>query len=434
MPELLLPTLSGKELASNNKAKSMDISSSKVEASDKKDSFTNVLSSAVNRSDSDKKSLEEQRLEKSSASLKPENKVPDELASSLQTLSEELSKIDSDLDELSDLKSFINGHDLTSQYLDEEQLGLSLPEFLEQLQMKLADLKNALSEQEGMASGELAGLERSLSQLGFVINDALDKTKVNKPNVLLGGGGANGTGINGVNVEQGAQWQRYDSQPFSQNTQISGDGSIGDQLVPKTDRDFQLQMEQLVSEKTLNMSDKSDTLVDTLLEGKDKVAAKFSDLQLKTPVDGLKPYSTTLSTSVNSQGWGDELNQKVVWFSGRNISAAEMHLNPAELGPIDVKISVQNDVASLTFNVSNSSVKDLLESNVVRLREMMEASGVEVGEVNIDSGSKEHSDREDSENNNMRFSGAEGELSELGDEAIEQTITMKETNLVDYFV
>jgi flagellar hook-length control protein FliK len=158
-------------------------------------------------------------------------------------------------------------------------------------------------------------------------------------------------------------------------------------------------------------------------------------LQLRTPNEGFKQYSTTLSTPVNSQQWNEELSQKIVWFSGRNIQAAEMHLNPAELGPIDVKIHVQNDVTSVTFNVNNASVRDLLESNVVRLREMMEANGVNVGEVNIDSDSRDQSQQSSSDSGKNNFGNSihdDAEDAELV--TSEQEVKIKQVNLVDYFV
>ncbi|WP_197479130.1 flagellar hook-length control protein FliK, partial [Oleiphilus sp. HI0132] len=107
----------------------------------------------------------------------------------------------------------------------------------------------------------------------------------------------------------------------------------------------------------------------------------FSEVQQK--LDNA-PYSTTVMTGLDEVEWGEEVGQKIVWLTGKAIQSAEIHLNPAELGPIDVKISVQNDAAAITFNAHNASVREMLESNVVRLREMMETNGVELQEVNVD--------------------------------------------------
>tara|TARA_R110002072_G_scaffold154_2_gene1005 strand:+ start:2309 stop:3583 length:1275 start_codon:yes stop_codon:yes gene_type:complete len=423
MPELLLSSLPGKDLSLNTKSKPLDTSVETLESPANANKFTNMLSSVVSQLNPDKAELDEGMQRK-------------ELLSSLEKLSEELSQFDLDIAELSELTSFLNGNDLTTQGLGEGQLGVSLPDFFKQLQTKINDLSNAINEQEGLPADQLSGLDFALSQLSQIINVVSYKDEAQKQGVtptLLGFSFNSGNGRS-----DGSNWQKYDPQQMSQNGLISADnvsdtGLMPEQLVPKTDRSFQLQMEQLVVEKTFDETDKTNVFVDTDLEVKDRAVNNFSDLQLKSAGEGLKQYSTTLSTPVTAQNWSDELSQKVVWFSGRNISAAEMHLNPAELGPIDVKINVQNDVASITFNVSNSSVKDLLESSVVRLREMMEANGINVGEVSIDSNARGNSGQQGSGDDRPEFAGSGRDMSELDEDVVEQTMTLKETNLVDYF-
>jgi len=394
MPELLLSSLGGKDLSLKNNAKPPEPKSLEAVGVSNSSDFTHMLSSIVDKKSTESKSKEETNLKE------------------LAALSDKLDDIDVDIPELSDLKAFLNGHDFTTQGFHGENLGVSLPEFLNQLQSKL----DALNEAIKVVSVKTEALKQDSSPalFGFSYNTA------------------NSRG-------EGSQWQKYDPQQLSQNGQLSSDnmsntGLTPDQLVSKTDRSFQLQMEQLVSEKMLDTNDRASVLSDALIETKDKTINQLSDLQLKSPGDGLKQYSTTLSTPVNAQNWSNELSQKIVWFSGRNINAAEMHLNPAELGPIDVKISVQNEVTTVTFNVNNASVKDLLESSVVRLREMMEANGVNVGEVNIDADSRGESGQQGSANEHAGFAGTVNDSAEIGDDSHEQTITLKETNLVDYFV
>ena len=140
-------------------------------------------------------------------------------------------------------------------------------------------------------------------------------------------------------------------------------------------------------------------------------------------------------TGMDAPEWGDEIGQKIVWFTGRSIQSAEIHLNPAELGPIDVKISVQNDTASVTFNAHNSSVRELLESNVTRLREMMEQNGVELQQVDVDSRQSDErygsSGRDaDAEGQGNSQSDDNEDLVETSDQA---SLVQSSSNIVDYF-
>ena len=380
MPELLLSSLPGKDLSAGNaKGKPSDSLNIESTGGDGVSKFTNTLTSVVNESKLEQKSANE----KVDAQDGLEN-----LSSTLEDLSEQISNIDSDIEALTDLKLFLNGQNFSTEGLSEENLGISLPDFLNQLQEKIDALNSAIEGQKELSADKLIGLEFALSQVNQSINAlaATTKSDANKSELaptLLGFSFNSGNGRG-----DGSNWQKYEPQQISQNGQFVGANSLDsglapDQLVPKTDRAFQLQMEQLVADKVVDVNDKAGMFAGSALDSKDKALSQFSDLQLKAAGDPLKQYSTTLSTPVNAQSWSDEVSQKIVWFSGRNISAAEMHLNPAELGPIDVKINVQNDIATVTFNVNNSSVKDLLESSVVRLREMMEANGVSLGEVTI---------------------------------------------------
>lgn len=105
--------------------------------------------------------------------------------------------------------------------------------------------------------------------------------------------------------------------------------------------------------------------------------------QLRTTDPALKTYTTMLPQTVGEDGWIDSMGEKIVWLSGRSIQAAEIHLNPAELGPVEVKVQVQNDQTTVTFTSHHASVRELLEANVHKLREMMEGNGVSLRDVQV---------------------------------------------------
>ena len=442
--------------------------------------FNKILSSIANQS-----SINQPNFSKF------DKQVSEELFASIESLLSELEQLAPDSEALVEIRDFMNGQDMSTLGVESKGDGASLPEFLSKLDSLISSMLNDVEEgnelpmSESLDDDSIASLEAVFLQLNMIINET--SKKVGEPiqsstNSLLG------FSFSGVKGRDG-QWQQYDPQQMSQSEQqkvsqidqqkmiqtesqklvqsdtqklvqsdsqklaqsdsqkaiqaesknLQNNSFITEHLVSETDKNFKAQMQNLMPEAIHDSSDIADPLLDTRSDSRvdiqDKAAIKFSDLQLRTPNEGLKPYSTTLNTPVQSQQWSDEVSQKIVWFSGRNIQAAEMHLNPADLGPIDVKIHVQNDVTTVTFNVHNASVRDLLESNVVRLREMMEANGVALGEVNVDSGGREQSQQSgsDSEQKGFGQSGnGSGENKELG--MGEQEIVLKQTNLVDYFV
>ncbi len=161
------------------------------------------------------------------------------------------------------------------------------------------------------------------------------------------------------------------------------------------------------------------------------------DVQARIPGNIERPYATGLSLPVGDPEWSDEMGQKIVWLSGRNIRSAEIHLNPAELGPVDVKISIQNDQASVTFNVQSASVREMLESNVHRLREMMSAEGVDLSEVNVDAGrqDQQYASGDGAKQGGGTAPGADAAEQEDAEQvAVTQLIDKTSENIVDYFV
>ena len=116
-------------------------------------------------------------------------------------------------------------------------------------------------------------------------------------------------------------------------------------------------------------------------DASDVAAAKLEQVGLAPKlVDGPKaaepsqrPYVSSLGLPVTDNEWANQLSQKLMWMSAKNIQSAELHLNPADMGPIDIKIQVGADQSTINFNTPNQSVRELLEANIHRLRDMLNA-------------------------------------------------------------
>jgi len=79
------------------------------------------------------------------------------------------------------------------------------------------------------------------------------------------------------------------------------------------------------------------------------------------------------------------VGQKVVWMVGKEQSAT-LTLNPPDLGPLQVVLSVTNDQASVTFSANQQEVRQALENALPRLREMMSESGIALGNATVNAG------------------------------------------------
>lgn len=90
-----------------------------------------------------------------------------------------------------------------------------------------------------------------------------------------------------------------------------------------------------------------------------------------------------ISTPVSSAGWGDELGSKTLIMVRDGQQSAEMQLNPPNLGPLEVRLSVQNDQTSLIFVSAHASVRDAIQSALPRLSGMLAESGLSMGSVQV---------------------------------------------------
>lgn len=92
---------------------------------------------------------------------------------------------------------------------------------------------------------------------------------------------------------------------------------------------------------------------------------------------------TTIPVAVGKQGWDDAVTQKVMWMSSQQISKAEISLDPPELGSLHVRITTHGDQTSVSFSSNHAAVRDALDQNLPRLRDMMEGQGLDLADVNV---------------------------------------------------
>ncbi|MDP5039378.1 MAG: flagellar hook-length control protein FliK, partial [Paraglaciecola sp.] len=78
-----------------------------------------------------------------------------------------------------------------------------------------------------------------------------------------------------------------------------------------------------------------------------------------------------------------QLAEKVRWMVNTNNLIAEIRLDPAELGSMQVKVSLSSDSASVNFVVQSQQTRDALESATPRLREMLADKGIELGQSSV---------------------------------------------------
>jgi flagellar hook-length control protein FliK len=150
--------------------------------------------------------------------------------------------------------------------------------------------------------------------------------------------------------------------------------SAGDDKA-SADADFATLVKQLDSVATTSSSSNSSAPVGSSADTSRDVATR----QYQNAAGG----NATVSVPVGKAGWSDAVVDKVMWFSAQNINSAEIHLNPPDLGPLQVRISTHHDQTSVFFTSQHAAVRDALDQALPRLREMMDGSGAQLLDVGV---------------------------------------------------
>lgn len=109
---------------------------------------------------------------------------------------------------------------------------------------------------------------------------------------------------------------------------------------------------------------------------------------------------------VGHPGMSEAVVDKVMWLSSQNLKSAEIQLDPAELGRLEVRIELNKDqAAQVTFVSANANVRDQLEGQAHRLRELFAQQGMNQLDVNVSDQSMAHGSQGGGEEGQRRTAG-----------------------------
>ena len=106
-------------------------------------------------------------------------------------------------------------------------------------------------------------------------------------------------------------------------------------------------------------------------------------MNMVAPAQASAPAQAAIPTPVGQPQWSDDLGQKVTWLATQRSQSAELHLNPAQLGPLEVSLKLNGDQATLQFTSAHAAVRDAIEQSLPRLRDMLAESGISLGNTTV---------------------------------------------------
>ncbi len=88
--------------------------------------------------------------------------------------------------------------------------------------------------------------------------------------------------------------------------------------------------------------------------------------------------------AMHQSGWTEEVVNRVMYLSSANLKAADIQLQPAELGRLDIRVNmIPDQQTQVTFMSAHPSVREALDGQMHRLRDMFAQQGMGQVDVNV---------------------------------------------------
>ncbi|PMZ72392.1 flagellar hook-length control protein FliK [Pseudomonas sp. FW305-70] len=147
--------------------------------------------------------------------------------------------------------------------------------------------------------------------------------------------------------------------------------------------------------------------------------------------------------AMHQSGWTEEVVNRVMYLSSANLKAADIQLQPAELGRLDIRVNmVPDQQTQVTFMSAHPGVREALDSQVHRLRDMFAQQGMGQVDVNVSDQSRgsQQGQEQARQSQTGRASANGGRLDSMDDdltpgvaEVVANTTSVIGSSAVDYY-
>ncbi|EKH9210848.1 flagellar hook-length control protein FliK [Vibrio parahaemolyticus] len=279
---------------------------------------------------------------------------------------------------------------------------------LEVIDTKLAQGK-PLSEQEidvieGLRSGYVVAdiPEQELAQLVALPTDV--KAILAEQNITQHNNVRNGSERTAAAVAIGQQAQYVNAQemkhvaaqaPMAQHADKLASAPMPDALVANNfNPAVQMAANGEVSHKAINAALSAGALKATASQ-QDKPESQYGlagQLQAAAGQQGVTAQQQTraeaaqqaqLPLQLTKELANEQVAEKVQMMMSKNLKNLDIRLDPPELGRMQIRMTMNNDLANVHFTVTNPQARDIIEQTLPRLREMLAQQGMQLADSSV---------------------------------------------------
>lgn len=140
---------------------------------------------------------------------------------------------------------------------------------------------------------------------------------------------------------------------------------------------------------------------------------------------GVAQFSLPDQSKPGQPQWQTAIADRVAVMASQRITSAEIKLDPPELGQLQVRVTLNQEQASVSFVSQHAVVREALDQTAFRLREMFDAEGLNLVDVDVSDQSFQQQDQQAQ----SQDGGADQD-----EAALEPVVTKISQGLVDQFV
>ncbi|GLQ93748.1 flagellar hook-length control protein FliK [Dyella acidisoli] len=94
-------------------------------------------------------------------------------------------------------------------------------------------------------------------------------------------------------------------------------------------------------------------------------------------------HNLAMNAPVGTSGFAKELGQQITWLSGQDVKQAQIRLNPQNLGPLDVKVSVEHGRVDVSFMTQHAATTTAVQQGLDQLNQMLSGQGLSLGHATV---------------------------------------------------
>jgi flagellar hook-length control protein FliK len=161
-----------------------------------------------------------------------------------------------------------------------------------------------------------------------------------------------------------------------------------------------------------------------------------ANLAIKQSRESSNTDQANIHANLRESSWSQQFGEKIVWLAKNDQQSAQININPPELGPVQITLSLSGDQAKVMFASPHTEVRHAIENSLPQLKEMFLSAGINLGQTNVGANLAQQNPDNPYQNANGKHLADENAILPANDKALNATASLvlqRGRGLVDLF-